>query len=102
MEVIRDKYGNPIKTSRNLRGIREYVSDHIIKFLAIHRIARGRGKLEILFEDKSSYETNFESYIVLKDFVRKWRNVYGSPLIVNGEEAGEVGFYNLDLSPKYS
>ena len=90
MEVIRDRDGNVIGRSRNLRGIRSYVSNHIITTLAIDELPHGEGKLCILFDNETSFETNFASYTALQDFVRKWRNVYGAPLVINGFPVGKV------------
>jgi hypothetical protein len=108
MHVIRDRDGNPIKTSRNLRGIREYVGKNLIRVLSVDPIkcqtlasvndTTGEGKLCILFDNGASYETTFASYSVLKSFVRRWRNVYGSPLCVNGKDCGTVSSNNPALN----
>lgn len=86
MPEIRDTDGNVVSRSRNLRGIRTYVSKttNLISVLSIDRLAHDEGKLMILFSNGDSYETNFASFDVLKGFVRRWRNVYGAPLRVNG------------------
>jgi hypothetical protein len=97
MMFIRDRDGNVISQSRNLAGIRRYVSGHtpaVIKVLDISEIGIGEGKLSILFENECSFETNFASYSVLKGFVSRWRNVYGAPLTVNGQPAGKVSTHN--------
>jgi hypothetical protein len=96
MEQILDRDGNVIQQSRNLRGIRKYVSNNLIQALAIDEIANGEGKLQILFEDGSNFETNFASWEVLKNFVRNWRNVYGAPFVVNCKKVGNV-YYNHEL-----
>lgn len=100
METIRDKNGKVIRKSRNLRGIREYVSStkSPIKLLAIDRIYGG-GKLCILFEDGTNYETNFADYSILKHFVRRWKNAYGAPLLINTAPSGIVEFKNPALAP---
>jgi hypothetical protein len=95
MNVIRDRDGNVIRKSRNLRGIRRYVAEFgapAIKTLAIDPTGEKGldGKLSILFADGSSYETNFASYSVLCEWVRRWRNVHGAPLLVGGKDCGEV------------
>lgn len=90
---IRDKDGNVVQESRNLRGIRRYVGGFrppIIKKLAIDEIDGLSGKLCILFENGNSFETNFMSFAVLAGFVRRWWNVHGSPLLINGQDAGVV------------
>jgi hypothetical protein len=100
--VIRDKDGNVVQRSRNLAGIRRYVGGHtppLIKVLAIDRIGvkNLEGKLMILFENGNSYETNFGDFGVLAGFVARWRNVYGAPLRVNGEDCGKVSYDNPKL-----
>lgn len=106
--VIRDAQGNIIQRSRNLAGIRRYVSNHAIAVIAIDRIGEihkhptsGRvyseGKLMILFRDRSSYETNFSCFSVLANIVRNWRNVYGAPIRVMGTNTGTVSYSNPTL-----
>ena len=97
--IIRDSEGKAINTSRNLRGIRRYVGQNLIKVLSIDAIAKGEGKLMILFDNKASFETNFASFNVLRDQVRQWRNVYGAPLRVNGVDCGKVSKDNAALKP---
>jgi hypothetical protein len=97
MICIRERDGNVISKSRNLAGIRRYVGGHtapLIKVLDVSEIAHNEGKLCILFENGSSFETNFASYSVLKGFVSRWRNVYGAPLTVNGQPEGVVSARN--------
>jgi hypothetical protein len=97
MLVVRDRDGKVISKSRNLAGIRRYVGEPVrpsIKVIDVSQIGDGEGKLCILFENGCSFETNFASYPVLKDFVKRWRNVYGSPLSVNGQPAGVVSSHN--------
>lgn len=96
--VIRNRAGNVISSSRNLRGIRAYVSKNIITVLDISKIGDWEGKLSILFDNDNSFETNFASYDVLKNFVRNWRNTYGAPLTVNGEANGKVSYKNPALT----
>ena len=90
METIRDRDGNAVQRSRNLAGIRRYVSTHIIERLAVDMTSNGCGMLSILFDNGCSFQTSFADYSGLTDLVRRWRNVLGSPLLVNGWPAGEV------------
>ena len=98
-EVIRNSDGNIIKTSRNLRGIREHVSHNLVKVVGIDRIGDKHleGKLLILFENGDSYETNFASYEVLCDFLGRWRNIYGAKLIIGGSDCGTISSKNPNL-----
>lgn len=91
----RAKNGKVIQRSRNEAGIRNYVATHLVKRLAIDRIGEDRpvrlmgdGKLSILFEDGSSYESNYSSYSVLLNSLEGWRNLYGAPLFIQGKDAG--------------
>ncbi len=102
MPVIRNKNGEIIQRSQNLRGIRAFVGKNIIKVLAIDKIG-GRddfreGKLCILFDNGDSFETNFASLSVLKDWVARWRNAWGAPLRVNGIDCGVVSSKNPALA----
>jgi hypothetical protein len=97
MEYIRNENGAVIGKSKNLAGIRRYVSRNLIKCLAIDSIGNGNGKLCILFDNGSSFECNFTSFEVLKNFVRNWRNVYGAKLVVNGFESQGISYQNIAL-----
>lgn len=91
--VIRDRDGNVIQRSRNLAGIRRYVGGRyapLIKTLAVDRIGQWEGQLSILFDDGTSFQAPFASFEVLCDFVRRWKNVHGAPLMVVGERKGVV------------
>jgi hypothetical protein len=99
MEVIRDRDGKVISQSQNLAGIRRFVTKKdapTIKVIAIDRIGEKNleGKLMILFENGDNYETNFASFTVLCRFVSQWRSVRGSPLRIDGTDAGTVSVDN--------
>lgn len=99
MHTINDRDGNPISRSRNMRGIRARVGKHLVKTVAISPLkGEDEGKLMILFDDGASYETNFASYATLVDCVRRWRNLYGAELLINGESCGPLSFDNLRIS----
>jgi hypothetical protein len=97
MLYILDKDGDIVSKSKNLRGIREYVSDNIIKILDISEIGISEGLLSIYFESGNSYQANFASFEVLKNFVRNWRNTYGARLLVNGIVSGKIEYNNPNL-----
>lgn len=106
MNVIRNADGEVIRQSRNLRGIREYMGHNRVKVMSIDPMRQptlasltdtSGGKLCILFVDGSSFEANFASYTVLRDWVRRRRNAYGSTLRVAGEDAGTVSYRNPHL-----
>lgn len=99
---ILDPRGEIVQSSRNLRGIREYVSRNLVKVVSISQLPsklRWDALLQVEFENGNHYATEFASWAVLKDFVRRWRNVYGAPLVVNGRAAGVVSYDNPALAP---
>lgn len=98
MPEVRDSNGKVIQRSRNLAGIHRYVSKHTISKLSIDRLPDGDGYLRIHFTNGATYETDFADFSVLLYHVRHWRNVYGSPLFVNGEWRGEVDYRNIALT----
>lgn len=90
METIYDRHGEPLHTSKNLAGIRRYVSNNIVSVIELIPLGKSGALLSMHFDDGAFYTTQFASYSVLLDFVRKWRNVYGAALIVDGLQAGKV------------
>jgi hypothetical protein len=78
-----------VNQSRNLAGIRRYVSGHAIAELHIaYRAGHAlTGWLYIVFTNGSHFQTTFASYSVLADFVRRWRNVYGAELWIGGHKS---------------
>ena len=97
METIYNKVMQPVRRSRNLRGIREHVSATPVAMIRINDIANGCGYLYVDFANGDLYETTFASFTVLKEFVRRWRNVYGAPITVNGKLSGFVEWSNNSL-----
>jgi hypothetical protein len=100
--VVRDRDGKIIQRSANLAGIRRYVSGFnprvIIRTLDVSEIGApgpgAGGMLSILFEDGANYQCSFASFAVLCDWVKRWRNVRGAPLTINGAAAGKVSSVN--------
>ena len=75
-----------IGTSRNLAGIRRYVAKSSIPIASIILVEKDNlgGTMKIKFKDGVHFKTDFASFLVLCDWVRRWRAVYGSPLTING------------------
>ena len=97
MMIIKDKHNKIIQRSRNLRGIRRYVSKNTIKDIIICKRLHERGDLAVNFIDGAHLFTEFASFIVLKGFVRNWRNVHGAELIVDNIISGRVSYDNIAL-----
>lgn len=94
---IRNRDGEVINKSRNLRGLRQHCGKKLIKIVSIDPIRNGEGKLCILFENGDSCETVFPIYATLRQTVRNWRNLYGAKLIIHGESRDQINYDNLAL-----
>ena len=96
MEHIRNKLGDIIQTSRNLAGIRRYVPKHLVKIVQLDQLEKGEALLHILFDDGSSFQCRFASFVVLCWTVQNWRSLYGSPFVcyrLGGiNETGTIGY----------
>lgn len=91
------KAGRIIQQSRNLAGIRRYVGTHLIQRLSITEYQDRSAQLYIEFEDGASFRSAFCSAAVLREFVRRWRNVYGATLWMNDRDAGKITWDNPNL-----
>jgi hypothetical protein len=101
MIIIRDYNGNEICRTHGLLGLRRYTVDHNPKLVAIDKIADTNGKLSILFEDKSSCETNVISFEDLKLVIYNWTELYGCSLLINTVFSGKINKDNLILKEAY-
>ena len=70
--------GKIVSRSKNLRGIYRYAGQHQAKEVRIAELPARRGKLTIDFENDAHFETEFESYEILKTAVSRWRNLRGA------------------------
>ena len=96
---IKDRDGKVLRYSKNLAGIRRYVPERgtpAISSLHVSRKGRHRdeGLLSIYFANGNTYEAKFASFVVLCGFVRRWRSVYGVPLVLDGIYTGYVSSQN--------
>jgi len=83
--VIYGAGGHVVRRSRNLAGLREHCGKYVAQEVAVTKHADGTALLFVLFANGDWCETTFASYSVLKYVLRKWRNLYGTPLRINGE-----------------
>lgn len=100
--VIIDKNGKIIRSSKNLRGIRDYISeaykthsDYPVKIDASH--FEDGALLSILFNSGISCHTEFASFEVLTGFTLKnWRNLYGTRISVDGVNKGGLTYKTFE------
>lgn len=93
------------------RTIRRIIGRHIVDKVEISRNDAGgprgwrEGHIQITYKDNGRQDSpskvwsdEWASYEVLKWALRNWRNLYGAPLFVAGQPAGEVGYRNPALA----
>jgi hypothetical protein len=106
MLEIHDGNGKVISRSQNLRGIRRYLSSHIPESVFIWEVKRivndksgkeSLGTLDINFQDGSGFSCEWNSFAVLCRVLRYWRNLYGTPLWIDGKHYGVISCHNRKL-----
>lgn len=96
-EVIRDRNGNPIHYSRNLRGILTYSRNRLITVVEVFQTNQNtsagyphsNGRLRVVFDNGANYTTDFASFNVLCVWVSNRRNWYGAPLNIDGDKPAQ-------------
>jgi len=88
--VVYDRDNQPVNRSRNLRGVRDYVRHNSVKSVHLQSKKDGGGILNLRFDNGATYSAPFADFGVLKNWVRRWRGVYGSNLRVDMLPAGVV------------
>ena len=99
--ILHHPEGNPVASHVDLRWIRTHTHDlplyHVIE-VHLFRKDNGEGLLKIVFSDMRFYTVDFLSFVILKDCVRRWRNLYGCLLYIDKSFFGEVEFCNEALA----
>lgn len=85
MITIRDKSGNPIANSKNLRGLRERARHVEVKTVRVDRLGTFDAKLCVMFADDTTCETTFADFHVCENWVMRWRNASTATIIIDGK-----------------
>lgn len=89
------------------RTIRRLIGRHVVERVEIWKGENWRsdGNIKIVYKENGRadspgvvWQDEWASYEVLKWALRNWRNLYGAPLFVNGQEAGVVSYRNPALA----
>lgn len=96
VEIVKD--GNVISRSKNLAGLRRWISGHSVASVFIHKYKDGSGYLCVKFHGGDHCTTTFASYSVLCHTLRHWRNLYGAKLFISGTQSDPVHYGNPDLA----
>lgn len=95
--------GDKTREHTNLAAIRRYVGKHppdtieLTENLTPLADVDWSGKLLLRFDDGKMYVAEFASFAIMLGWVRRWRNVYGRPLYINGVTIGAVSFEHPEL-----
>lgn len=92
-----DENGREVSKSRNLAGIRRYVSRRQVQAVHIQKLEHGEGGIRIEFVNGWYWLGRFADYGVLKWTLRNWKNIQMAPLVVDGNPSGLVSYHNLKL-----
>lgn len=95
---IKNVDGNVISDCQNLRSLFRRAGKVIVEVVGIDRRDNGQGKLYVRFADWSSCVCDWASFNTLREHVRRWRNIQGATLLVNGENVGTVSKDNPALT----
>ena len=89
MVEIRNKQGQVIRRSRNLRGILDHARRVGLDEACAYPRERGRGLLCVAFADGSTCQTEFADYTVLCWWLQARRSWAGVRRIDGGDRVGE-------------
>lgn len=84
--TIRNRNGERVSWSRNLRGICEHARNRIVENICIDHTEDEGGLLRVQWNDNTHVETSFASFSVVVDWVsaRDW--FQGAKLMIDGTE----------------
>ncbi len=94
--TVRSPDGITLQRSHNLRSIRTLAGKVTFEGISVRHAQSGGAYLDMQIAEgngrwsKATYHTDFASFTVLIDFLSRWRNVYGTPLFIDGTRYGLV------------
>jgi hypothetical protein len=94
MIVIRNKNGEIVSRSANLRGLRRHLTSHPAQSVQIAQYNGGSAYMIVEFQNGDYCRSDWASYRVLCQSLANWRNLRGTPLFI---KSGNVGPDNVAL-----
>ena len=82
------KCGQIIRTSRNLRGIIDYVRVSPVARIESCQIGAVCGTVRVIFKDGAESRANFRSYRIMIDWIRNRRSWRSAKHIMQGPDVG--------------
>lgn len=82
-----EKGGRIVKTSRNLRGLLDYARVSPVARIEAIELPKEAGSMRVIFDNGASTRANFESYKVMRAWIKSRKSWAGFKLFVNGEPA---------------
>ena len=99
---IYDPEGRLVSMSRNLVGIKSYVSKNPVRYVEIQQFEHDEGGIKIVFQNGYYWLGRWADYTVVKWALRNWRNLAGAELRMNGKSVGKIGYRNPALAESKS
>lgn len=88
MTISIEKNGQIIRTSRNLRGMRDYARVSPVSHIELTPFGICNGRLRVIYRDGAECKANFASFHIMVDFVRNRRSWRGAEIVNYGEDVG--------------
>lgn len=89
---VYDTEGNVV--ARTHAYVRKLASKEPVIAVSISRTSDGGGFLAMAFQNGYKAEMPWACMSILKSKLRTWKSLYGAPLAIEYEDAGEVSFDN--------
>jgi hypothetical protein len=101
MIIVKNKDGFAVSKSKNLQGLKRYVSKKELPHkVFIYESRNGSANVRFRFPSGNYVVFYYDSLIALKILLRNWRNLYGiqveciSTISFTIENKGTIGYYN--------
>lgn len=88
MTISIEKAGSIIRTSKNLRGMRDYARVSPVCRVELTPFGVCNGRLRVFYQDGAECKANFASFHIMVDFVRNRRTWRGAKIVNYGENMG--------------
>lgn len=83
-----EKCGRIIRSSKNLRALRDYARTSPIQRVELTPQGRVNGRIRVVYEDGATSSAHFASYHIMVDFVRNRRSWKTAEIVFYGENMG--------------
>lgn len=94
MTINIKKDGVTVSSFKDHSGIKRWGVKAKVDSISFYKLTGHKGKMNIVFKDGSKCDCEFDDYINMLDFARRWRKAYGAKLFVGNEPVGLLSMGN--------